>query len=59
MNIMLWQILPRIIRDLMMKRDKIEEMQQEIRVYDKAIDEIETNYGHIILSPAFYAQRRS
>ena len=56
---MLWQILPRIIRDLMMKRDKIEEMQQEIRVYDKAIDEIETNYGHIILSPAFYAQRRS
>ena len=58
-SFMLFQILPRIIHELMTKRDKIEEMQHEIKIYDRAIGEIETNYGHIILSPAFYAQRRS
>lgn len=53
------QILPRIVHELMAKRDKIEAKQHEIKIYDRAISEIETNYGHIILSPAFYAQKRS
>ena len=56
---MLSQILPRVIHELMAKRDRIDEMLHEIKMYDRAIGEIETNYGHIILSPVFYTHRRS
>ncbi len=48
------QIIPKVIAALIEKRDRIEGIQNEIKLYDKAISDIETNYGHIIFSPAFY-----
>ena len=42
----------------MEKRDKIEGMQNETKIFDSAISEIESNYGHIIFSSAFYGQSK-
>jgi hypothetical protein len=38
----------------MSSKERIDAQQKEIAVYDKAINEIETNYGHIIFSEDFY-----
>ena len=38
----------------MQKRDIIEAKQSEIQIYDKAISEIESTFGHIIFTPALY-----
>lgn len=35
-------------------REGIEAKQQELIIYDKAIQEIEKSYGHIIFSEEFY-----
>jgi hypothetical protein len=43
----------------MEKRDKIDAMQHETKVYDSAISEIEQKYGHVIFSPAFYSEIKS
>lgn len=52
------QVLPKVIHELMTKRNRIESMHHEVKIYDKAICEVESNYGHVIFSPAFYAQKR-
>jgi hypothetical protein len=35
-------------------REGIEAKQQELTIYDKAIQEIEKSYGHIIFSEDFF-----
>ena len=46
--------LPKLLHVLIQHRDNISAQQREIAILDKAIAEIEDNYGHILYSPDFY-----
>ena len=47
-------ILPKILHELAETRDQIQQKHCELQVFDKAIAEIEANYGHIIFSPDIF-----
>lgn len=48
------QALPKLLHELIQLRDSIYTKQRDMDIYDKAILEIETKYGHIIYSPDFF-----
>ena len=43
-----------MLHELLAMREGIEAKQQEMLIYDKAIQEIEKSYGHIIFSEDFF-----
>lgn len=43
----------------MVMREGIEAKQREINTYDKAINEIESTYGHIIFSEDFFTDENA
>ena len=48
------QTLPKLLHVLIQHRDNIYAQQREIDILDKAIEDIEHAYGHILYSPDFY-----
>lgn len=48
------QVLPRMLHELSQLRASSDAKQSEINIYDKAIEEIESTYGHILFTPEFY-----
>jgi hypothetical protein len=42
-----------------MKRERITANEKELKIYDKAIAEIESTFGHIIYSPDFYVNQQT
>ena len=48
------QVIPKVLHELLGMREGIEAKQQELLVYDRAIQEIEKSYGHIIFSEEFF-----
>mmetsp|Transcript_4598 Transcript_4598/g.7788 ORF Transcript_4598/g.7788 Transcript_4598/m.7788 type:complete len:93 (-) Transcript_4598:215-493(-) len=48
------KVIPKVLHELLSMREGIEAKQQELTVYDKAIQEIEKSYGHIIFSQDFF-----
>ena len=51
---LLFQTIPKVLHELVSMREGIAAKQQELLIYDKAIQEIEKAYGHIIFSEEFY-----
>lgn len=51
------QTLPKLLHELRASKDRIDMKQKELNVYDKAIAEIESNYGHIIFSEQFFVEK--
>ena len=50
------ETIPKILNSLVSQKDKLEETLREFRIYERAIDEIEQTYGHILYSPKYYQQ---
>lgn len=48
------QILPRMLQELSQLRSSADLKQSEVNKYDRAIEEIESTYGHILFTPEFY-----
>jgi len=49
------KLLPKVLHELGKLRDSLDVKKREMNVYDRAIEEIESNYGHILYSPKFYS----
>ena len=49
------QTLPKILHELQQLRSNIDAKQGEVNIYDRAIEEIESTYGHILFTPEFYS----
>jgi hypothetical protein len=43
-----------MLHELNQLRANSDVKQSEINIYDKAIEEIESTYGHILFTPEFY-----
>jgi chromosome segregation ATPase len=48
-------LLPKVLYELNQLRDSLEHKERELSVLDKAIEEIEASYGHMIFSAEFYS----
>jgi chromosome segregation ATPase len=48
------EILPKILFQLREKRENIESKESEMQILDRAIEEIETNFSHVLFTPKFY-----
>lgn len=48
-------ILPKVLYELNQMRESLDSKERELAVLDKAIEEIESKYGHILLSPEYFA----
>lgn len=48
-------ILPKVLFELNQMRDSLDNKERELAVLEKAIEEIESTYGHILLSPEYFA----
>ena len=53
------QVLPKVLFELNQMRESLEHKERELAVLDKAIDEIESTYGHMLFSAEFYADSGS
>ena len=49
------QILPKVLYELNQMRESLDGKEKELAVLDKAIDEIESTYGHMLFSAEFYS----
>jgi hypothetical protein len=49
------QILPKLLEQLKDMKEGIDEKQREVNTFDRAIEEIERQYGHVLFTSAFYA----
>jgi chromosome segregation ATPase len=47
--------LPKVLYELNQMRESLENKERELAVLDKAIDEIESTYGHMLFSAEFFA----
>ena len=47
-------ILPKLLEKLRTMKENIDSKQAEINIYDRAIEEIERQYGHVLFTSAFY-----
>ena len=48
-------ILPKVVFELNQMRESLDNKERELAVLDKAISEIESQYGHILLSPEYFS----
>ncbi len=48
--------MPKVLFELNQLKESMEFKQKELKIYDRAIEEIETNYGHILFTPEFFAE---
>ena len=46
--------IPKVLHELSIIRDNINDKNHEIKIYDKAISEIESNYGHVIFTSEIF-----
>ena len=50
------QVLPKMLEKLKDMKEGINEKQAEMGVLDRAIEEIERQYGHVLFTSAFYSK---
>ena len=50
------QVLPKILEKLKDMKEGINTKQAEMGVLDRAIEEIERQYGHVLFTSAFYSK---
>jgi hypothetical protein len=51
------KVLPKLLERLRAMKSGIDAKQAEVNTFDRAIEEIETQYGHVLFTPAFYESR--
>jgi len=51
-------ILPKLLEQLKGMKEDIDSKQEEVNTFDRAIEEIESQYGHILFTSAFFESKR-
>ena len=53
------KIIPKVLESLKTMKESIDEKQAEVDTFDRAIIEIEKQYGHVLFTSAFYSKEQS